>query len=114
MKLLPCIAAFTLAGSSLVFASSPGQRSRGAVVFRTSGCLYCHTINHVGGHKGPDLSDVGKRKSEAAIRRQITKGDKVMPAFGEILKPDEFKDLIAYLRSCRQKPAAQAQPASSM
>jgi mono/diheme cytochrome c family protein len=29
----------------------------------------------------------------------------VMPAFGNILAPQEIDDLIAYLHSCRQKPA---------
>jgi hypothetical protein len=28
-----------------------------------------------------------------------------MPAFGDDLEPGELKDLIAYLKSCRQKPA---------
>jgi mono/diheme cytochrome c family protein len=114
MKLLLSIAALILACSSSVFASSPSQRARGAIVFKASGCQYCHTINRVGGQRGPDLSDVGKRKSEAAIRRQIIYGSKVMPPFGDILKPEEFKDLIAYLRSCRETPIKQAQTTGSM
>jgi hypothetical protein len=28
-----------------------------------------------------------------------------MPAFGDDLEPGDLKDLIAYLKSCRQKPA---------
>jgi mono/diheme cytochrome c family protein len=28
-----------------------------------------------------------------------------MPAFGEVLQPQEINDLIAYLHSCRKKPA---------
>ena len=28
-----------------------------------------------------------------------------MPAFGDVLQPDEINDLIAYLHSCREKPA---------
>jgi mono/diheme cytochrome c family protein len=59
----------------------------------------------VGGHKGPDLSGVGRKKSKAEMRQQIVFGSKVMPAFGDDLEPDELKDLIAYLKSCRQKPA---------
>ena len=38
------------------------------------------------------------------MRQQIVYGSKVMPAFGDVLAPDELKDLIAYLRSCRAKP----------
>jgi len=39
------------------------------------------------------------------MRTQIVYGSKVMPAFGDDLEPDELRDLIAYLRSCREKLA---------
>lgn len=103
MRLL-FIASFLLIFSPFVSGSSHSQRSHGAAVFAESGCQHCHTIRNVGGHKGPDLSGVGRRKSEAAIREQIVHGSKVMPEFGDVLKPDEISDLIAYLRSCRDKP----------
>ena len=83
--------------------SSPGQRDRGATVFAESGCEHCHSIHNIGGHKGPDLSGVGRRKSRDAIRQQIISGSKIMPAFGNILNPGEVNDLVAYLRSCRDK-----------
>ena len=92
-----------VAFSSFAIASSSSQRARGAAVFEVSGCQHCHAIHNVGGHKGPDLSGVGRRKSKAAMRQQITYGSKVMPAFGEVLEPDELNDLIAYLHSCRDK-----------
>jgi hypothetical protein len=58
----------------------------------------------VGGHKGPDLSGVGRRKSKAEMRQQIVYGSKVMPAFGDDLEPDELKDLIAYcIRAARNR-----------
>ena len=112
MRLLASIAALILAFSSFALASSR-QRARGAAVFSVSGCQHCHTMNLVGGHKGPDLSGVGRRKSKAAMRQQIVYGSKVMPAFGDVLAPDELKDLIAYLRSCRAKPA-QTVPAADL
>src|SRR6185437_2695897 len=98
------IAISLLAISSVALASSSSQRSRGAAVFDASGCRHCHTIGNVGGHRGPDLSDIGQRSSEAAIRQQIVNGSKIMPAFGTVLQQDELRDLIVYLRSCRQKP----------
>jgi mono/diheme cytochrome c family protein len=98
-------AVFLLAFSSFAVASSRSQRARGAQVFSESGCQHCHSIESVGGHKGPDLSGVGRRKSKAALRQQIIYGSKVMPAFRDDLEPNELKDLIAYLHSCRQKPA---------
>jgi ubiquinol-cytochrome c reductase cytochrome b subunit len=104
MRVLQSIAVLVLAFSSFALASSRSQRARGAAVFSESGCQHCHTIGNVGGHKGPDLSGVGRRKSKAAMRQQIVFGSKVMPAFGDDLAPGELKDLIAYLKSCREKP----------
>ena len=105
MRLLLFVAVGILALSSFALASSRSQRTHGAAVFSGSGCRHCHSIGGVGGHKGPDLSGVGRRKSKAEMRQQIVYGSKVMPAFGDDLEPNELKDLIAYLKSCRQKPS---------
>jgi mono/diheme cytochrome c family protein len=113
MRVQAYVAVLVVAFSSLALASSRGQKARGAAVFSVSGCQHCHTINAVGGHKGPDLSGVGRRKSKAAMRQQIVYGSKVMPAFGDVLEPDELNDLIAYLRSCREKQAKTVHVASS-
>jgi mono/diheme cytochrome c family protein len=86
------------------FASSRSQRAHGAVVFAESGCTHCHTIrDNGGGHKGPDLSGVGIRLTEAQMRQQILTGSKVMPSFKDSLQENELADLLAYLRSCRDK-----------
>jgi mono/diheme cytochrome c family protein len=92
-----------MASSSVVIASSRSQREQGAAVFAASGCLHCHSVHHVGGHRGPDLSGVGRRKKKAEMLRQITYGSKIMPAFGDSLSKPELDALIAYLRSCRDK-----------
>jgi len=113
MRLLLSVAVSVLALCSFALASSRSQREHGAAVFSESGCQHCHSIGGVGGHKGPDLSAVGRRKSKAALRQQIVYGSKVMPAFGDDLEPDELKDLIAYLKSCRQKPATTPQTSAS-
>src|ERR1039458_3368149 len=113
MKLAMVIAALLLAFSSFAIASSRSQRAHGAAVFSASGCQHCHSIGNVGGHKGPDLSGVGRRKSKAALRQQIVFGSQVMPAFGDDLEPGDLKDLITYLKSCRQKPATTPQKLDS-
>ena len=105
VKLLPVIAASILTFSCSAFASSRSQRAHGAQVFTNTGCQVCHSIRGVGGHKGPDLSGVGRRKSKTELQQQIVHGDKFMPAFGDDLGPGDLKDLITYLKSCRQKPA---------
>ena len=105
VRVLPFIAASILGFSCLAYASSRSQRAHGAQVFTNTGCQVCHSIRGVGGHKGPDLSGVGRRKTKAEMQQQIVFGDKVMPAFGDDLDPGDLKDLITYLKSCRQKPA---------
>ena len=87
--------------SSMGFASSRSQRAHGASVFAASGCSHCHSIHNAGGHKGPDLSGVGRRLKKDQMRRQITVGSKRMPSFGDTLQETELADLISYLRSCR-------------
>ena len=84
-------------------ASSRSQRARGASIFNSSGCAHCHSISGIGGKKGPDLSGVGRRLNKAQMRKQIDEGSKRMPPFGDDLQEKELKDLIAYLRSCRDK-----------
>ncbi len=85
------------------FASSRSQRAHGASLFNASGCSHCHTIRNAGGHKGPDLSGVGRRMKKGQIRKQIVEGSKRMPPFGDDLKDADLADLISYLRSCRDK-----------
>jgi mono/diheme cytochrome c family protein len=41
--------------------------------------------------------------SEGQIRTQILEGGHTMPPFVEILQKSETDDLVAYLRSCRDK-----------
>jgi mono/diheme cytochrome c family protein len=113
MRVQPYVVVLILVFCSFTLASSRSQRARGAAVFAESGCRHCHTMQNVGGHKGPDLSGVGRRKSKAAMRKQIVYGSKVMPAFGDVLEPNELNDLIAYLRSCRAKPAKAPRAANS-
>ena len=85
------------------FASSRSRRERGAAVFAASGCAHCHSIRNEGGHKGPDLSGVGRRLKTDQMRRQIVEGSKVMPPFGEEIQGADLADLLSYLHSCRDK-----------
>jgi mono/diheme cytochrome c family protein len=82
---------------------SPDPRIRGAQVFGDSGCHQCHTVHRTGGTKGPDLSGVGRRLNESQIRSQILGGGKQMPPFAGVLQLTETDDLVAYLRSLRDK-----------
>jgi mono/diheme cytochrome c family protein len=98
------LALVVVLGCSLdVSASTRSQRARGALIYDASGCAHCHSIRGIGGKKGPDLSGVGRRLDKDKIRKQIVEGDNRMPPFGNDLQQKEVKDLIAYLRSCRDK-----------
>jgi len=104
MRLRQAVLVLPLAFSLPMQASSAEQRARGAAVFESSGCRHCHSIRNSGGHRGPDLSGVGRTAKKAAMRKQIVDGSQAMPSFGDVLEPHEIDDLIAYLRSCRDKP----------
>jgi mono/diheme cytochrome c family protein len=103
---LPAVCLCLAAGSN-AFGSSQNQREHGAELFVASGCRHCHTIRNVGGHKGPDLSGVGRALSKDKIRAQILNGGDQMPPFTDDLETAEVNDLVAYLRSCREKPKKQ-------
>jgi len=103
MRLCLAVLAAVVVCSPAGFASSRSQRAHGATVFAASGCAHCHSIRNAGGRKGPDLSGVGRRMKVAQMRRQIVDGSKLMPPFGENLQNADMEDLLAYLRSCRER-----------
>ena len=71
---------------------------------RANGGVRAPIIGNVGGHRGPNLSTVGRTATKAAIRNHIVNGSNVMPAFGDVLEAQKINDLVEYLRSCRKKP----------
>jgi ubiquinol-cytochrome c reductase cytochrome b subunit len=64
-------------------------------------CRNCHAIGDEGGHRGPDLSDVGSRMNEPELVRQVIQGGGNMPAYGNNLTQQEVKALVTYLVSLR-------------
>ena len=48
----------------------PGDAAKGAAAFKTR-CSGCHMVNGSGGRMGPDLSDVGAKRSPANLRTSI-------------------------------------------
>jgi mono/diheme cytochrome c family protein len=74
------------------------------MLFHEKGCEHCHGVDGRGGKLGPDLSTVGKRRNKQQIEHQIHDGGAAMPAFGEVLQPDEIKDLVDYLHAKRKAP----------
>ncbi len=51
---------------------APGDPTRGSQIYSKKGaCAQCHMIRGEGGVFGPDLSDVGRRRSIAYLRRSL-------------------------------------------
>jgi mono/diheme cytochrome c family protein len=88
----------------VVHAYSNESKKAGATLFHEKGCEHCHGANGSGGDLGPDLSTVGKRLSKQKIELQIHNGGAAMPAFGDVLQPDEVQDLVDFLHAKRKAP----------
>lgn len=93
-----------------------GDLAAGKELIKAKGCIACHKINGEGGAPpgapplGPDLSDIGARKTPEEIRAKILDPNAwrvpgfppiMPPVFGEQLKAKEFQDLVAYLASLK-------------
>ena len=70
---------------------------RGAELFYTKGCQYCHRVAGQGGERGPDLTQVATRMTAQEIGIRITNGGPNMPAYASTLTMEELRALIAFL-----------------
>jgi mono/diheme cytochrome c family protein len=85
-----------------VHASSKKAQAVGAAVFSDKGCQHCHGVDLAGTDRGPDLSTIGKKWHKDRIEQQIREGGNGMPAFGDVLQPDEVKSLVDFLSAKRK------------
>lgn len=97
----------------IVHAYTSESKKSGATLFHERGCEHCHGVDGHGGELGPDLSTVGKRLKKQRIEQQIREGGAAMPAFGDVLQPDEIKDLVDFLRAKRKVPKHATSPAGA-
>jgi putative heme-binding domain-containing protein len=62
--------------ASLVEAlAQTGDVARGKALFESSGCFDCHRIDDRGSHMGPDLSDIGGRRTAERLQRALVAPD---------------------------------------
>ncbi len=54
--------------------------SRGAALFKTKGCIGCHSIEGVGGDVGPELDGIGSEHDAAFFRKYIPNPQSVDPS----------------------------------
>ncbi|ADW69202.1 cytochrome b N-terminal domain-containing protein [Granulicella tundricola] len=82
---------------------------QGALVFQNKQCRNCHSLDGMGGQRGPSLDTIATRMSEDQLIRQVLQGGGNMPAFGNSLSPAETTALTRFLRTLRgpgeQSPA---------
>jgi ubiquinol-cytochrome c reductase cytochrome b subunit len=85
-----------------VIAALDANARGGADLFVSKSCIACHQIAGAGGHRGPDLSDVGARLPHDRIVTVILTGQgSAMPSYAGSLTPDEVAQLVAFLETRR-------------
>jgi ubiquinol-cytochrome c reductase cytochrome b subunit len=71
----------------------------GSEVFEVRGCISCHQLAGVGGHRGPSLTGIGRQLSVSELTWRVLNGGHNMPAYGSILSPAELDALVAFLHA---------------
>src|SRR5581483_8954510 len=67
-------------GSPGLYEKASGDSAAGKVIFETKGkCLTCHSVGLEGGSLGPDLSDVGRRRTLGYLKESILKPEADVP-----------------------------------
>jgi len=86
----------------------PGRVEAGRTLFAEKGCVQCHSAAGAGGKVGPDLVELGVRRSPVEFAAAIwNKAPAMMAAMQPRgisvpkLAPEEMADLVAYLYSVR-------------
>ena len=120
---LPCVPALlVIACSALAFAAAqkspqpapksgatvnnPATLASGQKIYAKQ-CEICHYATSKAKKIGPGLANIypggkfsnGKKVDDASMRVWIESGGKDMPGYKGLLKPNEVRDLIAYLRT---------------
>jgi cytochrome c oxidase cbb3-type subunit III len=68
----PYLAAYVRALGKVPVEPVPGNPAKGAELFASKGaCMSCHTLNGTGLAIGPDLTEIGLKRSAAYLRRSL-------------------------------------------
>jgi cytochrome c oxidase cbb3-type subunit III len=66
------VAAYVISLGRLPAEALPGDAQRGRAVYTSQNCADCHIVSGAGTAFGPELSDVGARRSAANLREHLT------------------------------------------
>ncbi|MCO6495804.1 MAG: cytochrome c [Bacteroidetes bacterium] len=73
---------------------------KGRVLWQEKNCTACHQLYGLGGHLGPDLTNVYERRSEDYIKSILHTGTVVMPDFKlNEQEIEEFVEFFKYINS---------------
>jgi cytochrome c6 len=99
-----------LVASLVQFSVPPANAENTAEATYKAKCAVCHGPDGKGETslgKTNKLRDLGsadvQKQSDADLAGIVTNGKNKMPAYGKSLKPDQIKDLVAYVRSLAKK-----------
>lgn len=70
--------------------------AEGKVIWQEKNCTACHQVYGLGGHLGPDLTNVSATRSTEYIKVFLSNGTQVMPNFH--LSEHEKEALTTYLK----------------
>jgi cytochrome c6 len=94
----------------LLFFTLPAHAQNGGEALFKAKCAACHGADGKGETaigKTNKMNDLGsadvQKQSDADLTATITNGKNKMPAYGKSLKPDQIKDLVAYIRGFGKK-----------
>ncbi|MGB2590879.1 MAG: cytochrome c [Candidatus Acidiferrum sp.] len=91
-----------------VAASSARAQSEGAALFKTK-CAVCHGADgkgDTGVGRADKIRDLGsaevQKQSDEELAGIISNGKSKMPAYSKSLKPEQIKDLVAFIRTLKK------------
>jgi ubiquinol-cytochrome c reductase cytochrome b subunit len=79
---------------------SPSSRN-GATIFERDGCHQCHMVAGTGGQRGPDLTQVGGRRTQGELVSRVLNGGNNMPPYAGHLSTSDLNDLVAFLQALK-------------